>query len=88
LSIQIIYPSEKYFKSFHEALSKVASERIYLEMVEAPPFEKVAGFQSELISKNGPVYYAIDGENVVGWCDAFPESNPRLSQPSCYRPIS
>jgi len=77
MSVQIIYPSEKYFASFHQALSQVASERIYIEMIEAPPLEKVSGFQRDLIKKNGPVYYAIDGDRVVGWCDVFPEENPR-----------
>ncbi len=77
MSIKIIYPSESYFKSFHEALAAVANERIYIEMIEPPPLEKVAQFQSDLISKNGPVYYAVDGEKVVGWCDVFPEGNPR-----------
>lgn len=79
MSIQIIYPSEKYFASFHEALSKVASERIHLEMTEAPPLEKVSGFQMGLISKNGPVYYALEKERVIGWCDVFPAENPRLA---------
>lgn len=79
MSVQIIYPTEKYFASFHQALSKVASERIYIEMIEAPPLEKVSAVQAELIGKNGPVYYAVDGDRVVGWCDVFPYSNPRLS---------
>lgn len=73
----IVYPSEKYFRSFYEALSRVARERIYIEMIEPPPFEKVVEFQRGLIAKDGPVYYAIENENVVGWCDVFPESNPR-----------
>lgn len=77
--IEIIYPNEKYFSSFHSALSTVAKERIYIEMIEAPPLEKVASFQRDLISKNGPVYYAINGDKVVGWCDVFPEENPRQS---------
>jgi RimJ/RimL family protein N-acetyltransferase len=77
VSIEIIYPSEKYFKSFHEALSIVAKERIYIEMIEAPPLEKVSSFQKSLISKDGPVYYAINNDQVVGWCDVFPEENPR-----------
>lgn len=77
MSIEIIYPSEKYFKSFHEALSIVAKERIYIEMIEAPPLEKVSSFQKSLISKDGPVYYAINNDQVVGWCDVFPEENPR-----------
>jgi RimJ/RimL family protein N-acetyltransferase len=79
MNTEIVYPSEKYFKSFHEALSIVAQERIYIEMVEAPPVEKVSAFQSSLISKNGPVYYAINNNRVVGWCDIFPENNPRQS---------
>lgn len=77
-NIEIIYPCEKYFKSFHEALSAVAKERVYIEMIEAPPLEKVSSFQSGLISKNGPVYYAIENDRVVGWCDIFPDENPRL----------
>ena len=77
MNTQIIYPSEKYFKSFHEALSTVAKERVYIEMIEAPPLEKVSSFQTDLISKNGPVYYAINDDRVVGWCDVFPEKNPR-----------
>lgn len=77
MSTEIVYPSEKYFKSFHDALSTVAKERIYIEMIEAPPLEKVSSFQSSLISKNGPVYYAVNNDRVVGWCDVFPEENPR-----------
>lgn len=79
MEIEIVYPSEKYFASFHEALSSVARERVYIEMIEAPPLEKVSGFQKGLISKNGPVYYAIQNNRVVGWCDVFPEENPRQS---------
>lgn len=79
MSIKIIYPSEQYFESFHEALSIVASERIYIEMIEAPPLEKVAEFQAKLMSKNGPVYYAVADNRVVGWCDVFPFENPRQS---------
>jgi RimJ/RimL family protein N-acetyltransferase len=79
MDIEIVYPTEKYFSSFHEVLSKVASERVYIEMIEAPPLEKVSGFQKKLISINGPVYYAIQNNCVVGWCDVFPEDNPRQS---------
>lgn len=77
--IEIIYANEKYFPSFHQALSIVAKERVYIEMIEAPPLEKVASFQKDLISKNGPVYYVINEDKVVGWCDVFPEENPRQS---------
>lgn len=79
MEIAIVYPSQKYFPSFHETLAKVASERIYIEFVEAPPLEKVIVFQTAITSINGPVYYAIQNDQVVGWCDVFPEDNPRLS---------
>lgn len=78
MSTQIIYPSEKYFRSFFEALSTVAKERIYIEMIEAPPFEKVESFQKGLIAVNGPVYYAVNNGQVIGWCDVSPHENPRL----------
>ena len=75
----IAYASEKFIPSFYEALSLVAQERIYIEMIAAPAFEQVAKFQRELIAENGAVYYAIQNEKVVGWCDLFPEKNPRFS---------
>ncbi len=81
MNIQILYPGERHFKSFHEALSFVARERTYIEMIEPPPFEDVALFQRALLAKNGPVYYAIKEDRVIGWCDVFPEENPRL----CHR---
>lgn len=77
--IEIIYPEEKYFPSFHNALSEVAKERIYIEMLEPPPLQKVTEFQKSLMVKNGPVYYAVDNGKVVGWCDIFPSENPRFS---------
>jgi len=45
-------------------------------MIEAPPLEKVSRFQKGLIERSGPVYYAVDNDRVVGWCDVFPEGNP------------
>lgn len=79
MSIQIIYPSEQYFESFHKALSIVARERVYIEMIEAPPLSEVVGFQSRFIAENGPAYYAVDGNRVVGWCDVSRNENPRQS---------
>lgn len=78
LDVQIVYPSASLFPSFHRALDQVAREKIYLEMIEAPSFEKVSEFQTELIGKGGPVYYALAKGEVVGWCDIFPNNNPRL----------
>jgi len=45
LLVADIYGNEKYLKSFYETLSVVAKERIYIEMIEAPPFEKCLVFR-------------------------------------------
>ena len=76
---EIIYPSENYFASFHRTLDQVAREQIYIEMIEAKPFEEVARFQRKLIANHWPVYYAIEGMEVVGWVDITPSENPRLA---------
>lgn len=77
MSISIIYPTQDLIPSFHACLDAVAKEKVYLEMTEAPPLEKVVEFQSSHIASNGPVYYAVENGKVVGWCDVFPEENPR-----------
>jgi GNAT superfamily N-acetyltransferase len=42
-------------------------------------WRKSLDFKEILSGKNGPVYYAIDNDRVVGWCDVFPFNNPRQS---------
>lgn len=79
MNIEIKYADEFLIPGFYDALSVVAKERIYIEMIQPPPIEKVTEFQRSLIAKSGPVYYAVDGDRVVGWCDVFPEDNPRQS---------
>jgi RimJ/RimL family protein N-acetyltransferase len=77
-SVEIIYAREELIESYHACLDAVARERVYLDMIEAPPLEKVRRFQSKLIAAGGPVYYAVeDDQRVVGWCDVFAEDNPR-----------
>lgn len=77
--VNIVYANEKYFKSFHKALTEVAHERIYVEMIEPPPLDNVAAYQQGLIQAGGASYYAInENDEVVGWADIFPDDNPRL----------
>lgn len=77
-TVEIIYGNKIYFTSFHETLDIVAKERIYLEGIEAPNIERVSQFQSALIAQNAPVYYAIQNDRVVGWCDISLHDNPRM----------
>jgi RimJ/RimL family protein N-acetyltransferase len=80
---EIVYANEKFFASFRETLDIVARERIYIEMIEAPPLEKVAEFHRKLIAQGGPAYFAVAGDRVVGWCDAFPERDFKHKHRSC-----
>ncbi|MEK7358498.1 MAG: GNAT family N-acetyltransferase [Bdellovibrionota bacterium] len=74
---EIIYARKDLIPAFHKTLDEVASERIFIEMIEAPPVEKVTEFQVKAIDGNFPVFYAVEGTEVVGWADVFPSSNPR-----------
>lgn len=79
MNIQINYASEEFINSFRSTLAHVASERLYIEMIEAPPLEEVIHFQKKLISSNAPVFYATLENQVIGWCDISISKNPRLS---------
>jgi ribosomal protein S18 acetylase RimI-like enzyme len=77
--IKISYGDLNYFSSFYETIGLVARERIYIEMIEPKPEEILRKFQENLIAKNLPVYYAMDGETVAGWVDVSVPENPRMS---------
>ena len=79
MSVTVTYADPKYFPSFREALKAVASERVYIEMIEPKPLDQVAEFQGGLIRDNYPVFYALEGERVIGWCDISVTANPRLN---------
>jgi RimJ/RimL family protein N-acetyltransferase len=75
----IIRARKDLIPAFHKTLDEVARERTFIEMIEAPPLEKVTEFQTNGIDKDWPLFYAVEGSEVVGWCDIFPASNPRLA---------
>jgi len=78
--VKIEFASEPYIASYHRTLDAVAKERIYIEMVEAKPLQEVGEFQRKLIANNWPVFYAISAKDeVVGWVDITPASNPRMA---------
>ncbi len=76
--VEILYPTPELIPSYYECLKFVASERVYIEMIEAPPLERVVAFQRAHMKMRGPVAYAVDAGRVVGWVDVFPESAPRF----------
>ena len=75
--IKIIYGQQKYFPSFKQSIDVVAKEKIYVEMISGPSLEQIENYHGPLIDKGAPIFFALVGEQVVGWCDISPIDNPR-----------
>jgi L-amino acid N-acyltransferase YncA len=57
---------------FRECLDAVARERRFLALLEAPPLEKVREFVRASMERGDVRVVAVDGDQVVGWCDIRP----------------
>jgi ribosomal protein S18 acetylase RimI-like enzyme len=64
--------AEAHIAGFHAALDRVARERRYLALLEAPPLERTAEFVRGNIAGGVPQFVAIAADTVVGWCDVTP----------------
>jgi ribosomal protein S18 acetylase RimI-like enzyme len=64
---------------FHACLDAVAREKRFLAQVEAPPLERVQQFVADGLEKDAVQFVALDGEQVVGWADIFPDWAPALA---------
>jgi L-amino acid N-acyltransferase YncA len=53
----------------HRAIDSVAHERKYLAIFEAFPLEQMRAYVSSLIERGDPMFVALAGDEVVGWCD-------------------
>jgi len=51
----------------------VARERRFLARVEAPPVEQVRAFTESVRGRGGVRIAALDGDQIVGWCDIAPD---------------
>lgn len=67
--IKIVNKTLELADSFRDALDSVARERTWLAFTEAPSYEHMRKFVSELIRDNDIQVYAVLNETVVGWCD-------------------
>jgi len=57
---------------FRDALDAVCRERRFLARPEAPPLAGVQAFVAGNVKRDIPQFVALDGERIVGWCDALP----------------
>jgi RimJ/RimL family protein N-acetyltransferase len=67
--VEIVPTAEQYVDGFHAAVDVVARERRYLAFLQAPPVEGSRTFVQSLLNGAGVQVLAVDGDNVVGWCD-------------------
>jgi ribosomal protein S18 acetylase RimI-like enzyme len=69
IKMEIKFTSPEYVSSFWEAVDSVARERKYLLFLEAPPISTTKPFIQKIIDNNWTQFLAMDGDQVVGWCD-------------------
>lgn len=67
ITIRPIQPGDA--EAFHAVLDAVARERRYLRLTEAPPIERSRDFIAGNIVSGNPQWVAMDGQDLVGWCD-------------------
>ncbi|HZR69264.1 MAG TPA: GNAT family N-acetyltransferase [Burkholderiales bacterium] len=66
---RVVPMEERHIEGYRAVLDSVARERKYLAFLEAPPVEAVTVFVLGNLRANRPHFVALDGEEVVGWCD-------------------
>ena len=76
---EVHYAAPHWLAAFRQTLDIVARERLYIEMLEAPELDQLELFQTRMIAADLPVYYALEGQQVLGWADICPPANPRLA---------
>lgn len=74
MTIDIVPIAETHIVGFHAVLDCVARQRKYLALLEAPSLGETREFVRRNIEQGAPVWLALDGEMVVGWCDILPDA--------------
>ncbi|MDD9899743.1 MAG: GNAT family N-acetyltransferase [Alphaproteobacteria bacterium] len=75
MTIEIIPIAHEHISRFHETLDAVARESGQLAQSEAPPLDSTKSFVTGMIENDYPQFVAMDGEQLVGWCDAMPKES-------------
>ncbi len=71
--------TEMDIEGFHAALDRVARESRFLSFLAAPPLEVSAAFVRGGLTAGNAHVVAVDGAEVVGWCDVTPVPRPLLA---------
>jgi RimJ/RimL family protein N-acetyltransferase len=76
MSISVISIAAEHVTGFWNVLDRVARERKYLAMFEAPPIDQTRAFVLGNIAKGHTQFVALNGDQVIGWCDVLPKGLP------------
>ena len=66
----------QHIESFGDCVGEVARERRYLAIVDAFPAEQNAMWVAINRARGNPLFVALDGERVVGWCEVRRDTLP------------
>lgn len=67
--MKIVPACEKYIESYWKTFDKVASEKKYLGVTKGFSLEITRRFIQDSIVQDNPHFFAIENDNVIGWCD-------------------
>lgn len=67
--IRIVPIDFAHIPGFRAAVGEVARERKYLLAIDAFPAHETASFVAGNLANGNPQYVALEGDEVVGWCD-------------------
>ncbi len=79
MSVKVVSAHKSFFSRFHSLLDRVAKEYNQIDPICAEDLSVVEKHQSNLIDQDLPVYYAVNLDEVVGWCFIERNENPRFS---------
>jgi ribosomal protein S18 acetylase RimI-like enzyme len=77
-SIEILPIGRQHIAGFHAAVDRVAKERRYLAMLEAPSLTRTRRFVLDSLKAGAVHIVAVADADVVGWCDLRPKTAPTL----------
>ena len=78
MTIEIVPIQRQHIAGFRAVLDSVARERRYLALLEAPSAAQVRRFVLGNIEHGHAQFVALDGKQVVGWCDVIPKARATL----------
>jgi RimJ/RimL family protein N-acetyltransferase len=78
VTVAIVPIERRHIAGFREVLDEVARERRWLAFLEAPPMHQVRRFVLGNLRAGAAQFVAVDGDQVVGWCDVTPRTHETL----------